>query len=296
MGGEIAGDTSGNLGGNVGEDFGNSGGNGGGNNGDHSGDYNRGHSGNHNGGAVDVMFDDGFDAVFDDAAPDPQAQQAASSQDADPLAPLATVLAGCIADYHRRRRTLFEWLHPQRLAAFAYAPLLPALGERRTAQLAETWLEHHGMQPAPLLSFTDPSFPLTQLPLPDSLCVLRMRALLEHVDEVRSWIDRPRRLRLNQWLGPQLARALLAQRGGLAGSNLPLAAEPTADALAWRGFRLFERDCGWGADHPMRLVQFALSNDSALAAPLDPAEHAKVSPASDTLISQLPELFAARSC
>ncbi|MFM0733732.1 type III secretion protein HrpB4 [Paraburkholderia sediminicola] len=285
MGGEIAGDTNGNLGGNlggnVGEDFGNSG--------DRNGDHN-------SGGAVDGMFDDAFDAVFDDAAPDPQAPQAASSQDADPLAPLATMLAGCIADYHRRRRTLFEWLHPQRLAAFAYASLLPALDERRTAQLAETWLEHLGVRPAPLLSFTDPSFPLTQLPLPDSLCVLRMRALLEHVDEVRSWIDRPRRLLLNQWLGPQLARALLAQRGGLAGGNLPLAAEPTADALAWRGFRLFERDCGWGADHPMRLAQFALSNDSALAAPLEAAEHAKVSSASDTLISQLPELFAARSC
>lgn len=280
MGGEIAGDTSGNLGGNVGEDFGNNGGN----------------SGGHNGAAVGGMLGDEFDAVFDDAAPGPESHYAAPSQDSDPLAPLATVLAGCIADYHRRRRTLFEWLHPQRLAAFAYAPLLPALDERRTAQLAETWLESLGVQPAPLLSFTDPSFPLTQLPLPDSLCVLRMRALLEHVDEVRSWIDRPRRLLLNQWLGPQLARALLVQRGGLAGSNLPLAAEPTADVLAWRGFRLFERDCGWGADHPMRLVQFALSNDSAFAAPLPPAEDAKVSPASDTLISQLPELFAARSC
>lgn len=277
MGGEIAGDTSGNLGGNVGEDFDNIG-------------------GNNGGGAADGMFDDAFDAGFDDAAPDPQAQHTAPFQDSDPLAPLATILAGCIADYHRRRRTLFEWLHPQRLAAFAYASLLPALDARRTAQLAETWLERLGVPPAPLLSFSDPSFPLTQLPLPDSLCVLRMRALLEHVDEVRSWIDRPRRLLLNQWLGPQLARALLAQRGGLAGSNLPLAAEPTADALAWRGFRLFERDCGWGADHPMWLVQFALSNDSALAAPLEPAEHAKVSPASDTLISQLPELFAARSC
>lgn len=249
---------------------------------------------------------DEFGDVFNEAAPPVQAP----SQEDDPLAQFATMLAGSVAIYQRRRRTLFEWLHPQRRGELAFAPLLPSLDERRAAQLAEVWLESRGVRHAPLLSFTDPSFPLTDLSLPDTLCVLRLRALLDHVDEVRSWIDRPRRQLLNQWLGADFARALVAQRGALAnagggkggiggigaGGGAPLPAEPSADGLAWRGFRLFERDCSWGADHPMQIVQFALSNEIALAAPLAAAEREKVSPASLTLITQLPELFAARTC
>jgi hypothetical protein len=248
---------------------------------------------------------DDFGDVFNDAAP----QQESPPQEDDPLTPLVTALAARIAEYRRRRRSLFAWIHPQRLDAFAYAPLLPALDERRAAELAELWLASLGVQPAPLLSFTDPSFPLIELPLTDSLRVLRMRALLEHVDEVRSWIDRPRRQLLQQWLGPEMARALVARNGALAGvastgigggggsgGNLPLPAEPSADELAWRGFRLFERDCSWGADHPMQLAQFALPDETALGAPLEPAEREKVSLAGLTLIAQLSDFFAARSC
>ena len=186
-------------------------------------------------------------------------------------------------------------MDPQRIAAFAYAACLPALDERRSGQLAEVFLGSAGLPPAPLLLFGEESAALLRLPLRDCLSVFRLRALLEHVDELRSWIDRPRRMLLNEWLGPDLLRMLLAQRGGFTGGNLPLDGQPSAQALAWHGFRLFERECGWAADHPMMLVQFALPDDCSLLPPDEVPGQATVSNASRTLVSQLPELFPALS-
>ena len=180
-------------------------------------------------------LDDDFDAAMDEAA---QYSNRDEPPQVDPLAALSQALATSVAHYHRRRRTLFEWMDPQRIAAFAYAACLPALDERRSGQLAEVFLGSAGLPPAPLLLFGEESAALLRLPLRDCLSVFRLRALLEHVHELRSWIDRPRRMLLNEWLGPDLLRMLLAQRGGFTGGNLPLDGQPSAQALAWHGFRL----------------------------------------------------------
>lgn len=237
-------------------------------------------------------LDDDFDAAMDEAA---QYSNPDEPPQVDPMAALSQALATSVAHYHRRRRTLFEWMDPQRIAAFPYAACLPKLDERRSGQLAEAFLGSAGSPPAPLLSFGEESATLLRLLLQDCLSVFRLRALLEHADELRSWIDRPRRMLLNEWLGPDLLRMLLAQRSGFTGGNLPLDGQPSAQTLAWRGFRLFERECGWAADHPMMLVQFALPDDCSLLPPDQVPGQATVSNASRTLVSQLPELFPALS-
>ncbi|MFL9874801.1 type III secretion protein HrpB4 [Paraburkholderia megapolitana] len=262
----------------------------------------------------DSVFADDFSAAIDaaeqftQAASDaPQAADVADASDpseasdpapsepaVDPAVKLSRTIAANLAEYHQRRRTLFEWMHPARIASFAYAACLPGLDARRGAQLAEAFLDSVGFTPAPLPAFGDASVALMRLPLADCLKVLRMRVLVEHVYELRLWIDRPRRVLLDEWLGPHLTRMLLAQRGGLTAGQ-PLRGEPSADSLALQGFRLFERDCRWSADHPMMLLQFALPDETAPARLPDTPGHAKVSKTSLTLVSQLADFFPTRS-
>ena len=256
----------------------------------------------------DSVFADDFSAAIDAAeqlTPDAlQASDVAEASDPpdaappettiDPAVQLSRTIAANLAEYHQRRRTLFEWMHPARIASFAYAACLPGLDARRGAQLAEAFLDSVGFTPAPLPAFGDASVALMRLPLADCLKVLRMRVLVEHVYELRLWIDRPRRVLLDEWLGPHLTRMLLAQRGGLTAGQ-PLRGEPSADSLALQGFRLFERDCRWSADHPMMLLQFALPDETAPARLPDTPGHAKVSKTSLTLVSQLADFFPTRS-
>ncbi|MEQ5842578.1 hypothetical protein N0A02_24310 [Paraburkholderia acidicola] len=262
----------------------------------------------------DSVFADDFSAAIDaaeqftldasDALDAPQASDVADASNAsdavppetpvDPAVKLSRAIAANLAEYHERRRTLFEWMHPARVASFAYAACLPGLDARRGAQLAEAFLDSVGFAPAPLLAFGEASVALMRLPLEDCLKIFRMRVLVEHVYELRLWIDRPRRVLLDEWLGPHLTRMLLAQRGGLTAGQ-PLRGEPSADSLALQGFRLFERDCRWSADHPMMLLQFALPDETAPARLPDTPGHAKVSKASLTLVSQLADFFPTRS-
>lgn len=265
-------------------------------------------------------FADDFGAALDEAAqyvpdaPDGAAAQPADAdgqhndtdidpdvepdvEDDDPLAGLKHALAANVVDYHQRRRTLFDWMHPARVAALPYAALLhAAVGARgsRGARLAEAFLASLGAASAGLSAFGDDSARLVRLPVPDCLSLFRMRALVEHVYELRLWIDRPRRALLDEWLGPHLTRMLLAQRGSLTAGR-PLDGDTSGDALAWRGFRLFERDCGWDVRHPMMLLQFALPDEIAPARLAAASGRAKVSNAGLTLVSQLPDLFPTRS-
>ncbi|MGH8778294.1 type III secretion protein HrpB4 [Paraburkholderia sp.] len=256
-------------------------------------------------------FADDFSAAFDEAAqyvPDAGAAQPAlvdesrGEQDSEPdsadasgpFAGLAHTLAANVADYHQHRRTLFDWMHPVRVAALPYASLLPAASGPRGARVAEAFLASVGVASAGLPAFGDDSAMLIRLPVPDCLSVFRMRALVEHVYELRLWIDRPRRALLDEWLGPHLTRMLLAQRGSLTAGR-ELDGDTSADALAWRGFRMFERDCGWDARHPMTLLRFALPDEIAPARLAAATGRAKVSNASRTLVSQLPDLFPTRS-
>lgn len=259
----------------------------------------------------DSVFADDFSAAIDaaeqltpDASDALQASDVAEASDPpdaappettiDPAVQLSRTIAANLAEYHQRRRTLFEWMHPARVASFAYAACLPGLDTRRGAQLAEAYLDSVGFAPAPLLAFGEASVALMRLPLADCLKVFRMRVLVEHVYELRLWIDRPRRVLLDEWLGPHLTRMLLAQRGGLTAGQ-PLRGEPSADSLALQGFRLFERDCRWSADHPMMLLQFALPDETAPARLPDTPGHAKVSKTSLMLVSQLADFFPTRS-
>lgn len=260
----------------------------------------------------DGEFADDFGAALDEAAqyvpdaPDSDAAQPADAGESDfdtdidpeveddPLAGLKHTLAANVVDYHQRRRTLFDWMHPARVATLPYAALLHAAVGTRGARLAEAFLASIGAAAAGLSAFDDDSARLVRLPVPDCLSLFRMRALVEHVYELRLWIDRPRRALLDEWLGPHLTRMLLAQRGSLTAGR-PLDGETSGDALAWRGFRLFERDCGWDVQHPMMLLQFALPDEIAPARLAAVSGRAKVSNAGLTLVSQLPDLFPTRS-
>jgi Bacterial type III secretion protein (HrpB4) len=209
-----------------------------------------------------------------------------------------------LIQYHAHRRTLFAWIHAERLAGISAANHLPDLREGQPADLAEAFLDAVGMPPAPLDSFVCAGAELALLPVPDCLRVFRLRALFDY-DVVRSWIDKPRRTHLHDWVGPHGARLLQAQRRNLGGreSAVDLFAEAavlgpeSAATLAWRGFRLFARDCGWPACGPFSLIPLALPESVTRAcSPQDdaivrqPALSADRCP-SMSIVSQLPQLF-----
>lgn len=178
----------------------------------------------------------------------------------------AAVLAARLAAHYRARRTLFDWMHPARLAALPYAARLRGLDGARIATLAEAFLADAGFTVPAVERFEPADAALALLPSPAVLAVFRLRALLDHAVEVQGWIDRPRRAVLVSWVGADGARLLLTRRQAF-GAESSLAARlvhPPAldmqagDALAWRGLRLFERECGWGADAPSAMLQLAL--------------------------------------
>ncbi|NIF54059.1 type III secretion protein HrpB4 [Burkholderia sp. Ax-1724] len=236
-----------------------------------------------------------------DAPPDAAATEAGAA-DARPTvsedaaaSDTPAVLAARLVEHHRRRRALFDWMHPQRLAAVPYADCLRGRSARETGALAEAWLAAAGM-PAPALAlFGAPGAALALLPPAECLSVFRLRALLDRIDEVRAWIDRPRRNLLGEWIGARGVKLLLGPHRALAAGITPLArrAPLTAadgDALAWLGFRLFERECNWTPDGPLALMQLALPALAEYAAPRSLAVMPDGRP-SRSIVAQLPNLF-----
>jgi Bacterial type III secretion protein (HrpB4) len=215
-------------------------------------------------------------------------------------------VAARLTEHHRHRRTLFEWMHPLRLAGLPYANRLRGAGAAEKAALAEAFLDQLGMPAPPLASFNAPGAALAVLPARECITVLRLRALIERAEEVRSWIDRARRQRLIDWIGPRGVQLLLGQRRALSGDSALASAAPRApratratratlgaadaDALAWLGFRLFERECGWGQDGPLAIVQLAMPAEAASASPSAVPAARGWNP-SLSIVSQLPDLF-----
>ncbi|HWX12269.1 MAG TPA: type III secretion protein HrpB4 [Trinickia sp.] len=205
-------------------------------------------------------------------------------------------LAARLIEYSRRRRSLFDWMHPSRLARLPYADRVRGSEGAGAAKLAEAFLDETGMPVPPLSAFSAPGAALALLPMRDCLAVFRLRALLDYADEVHSWIDRPRRSLLTGWIGPHGARLLLARKRELTGDPARAAQRRerldsgSSDGLAWRGLRLFERECDWPSDGPLALAQLALPDESASGPPASPLGKAGWNP-SLSIVSQLPDLF-----
>ncbi len=250
-----------------------------------------------------------------------------ASSDMSMSIPAATpgAMSNRLLVYARRRRTLLEWMHPTHLAT---SPLLSSvaavraempLDDPRQAALAEAFLNASAMPAAPLADVSVPNANLLMVSITDGLAVCRLRVLLDHAAIFRSWIDKPRRRLLTDWVGKALAQMLLTQprrwqalfeqlSDGMVLADAASSSSPstralieaplseTADALAWCGFRLLEHDCGWHPSSPAALLRFALPAASSLSSysfpwtqPL-PAARAATS-LSAVLLSQLPDFF-----
>ncbi|MBN3825130.1 hypothetical protein G3O00_16100 [Burkholderia sp. Ac-20384] len=208
-------------------------------------------------------------------------------------------IAARILEHHRCRRKLFEWMHPERLSAIPYAKHLQGRSMGEAAALADAWLVDAGLPVPPLASFVGPAAALAVLPVADCLSLFRLRALLDRVDDVRTWIDRPRRQVLDGWIGSHGRRLLIGPQRLLVAGVTPLGRRPTlstvdGDALAWSGFRLFERECGWAPDGPLALLQLAMPVLPESAAQQLLSVMPDGSP-SWSILAQLPVLFPERS-
>ena len=207
----------------------------------------------------------------------------------------SAAVAARVIEHYRCRRTLFEWMHPLRLAGVPYGDCVQRAGPAEAAALAEAYLEAAGMRVPPMSSFSAPGAALTLLPMHECLALFRLRALLDHSDELHSWIDRPRRERLNEWVGLRGARLLFARRRDLGVDAMtPVSRSPLgsadADSLARLGYRHFERECGWEPNGPLALAQFAMPADAEHASPLAQPSAWGWNP-SLWIVSQLPGSF-----
>jgi hypothetical protein len=217
-------------------------------------------------------------------------------------------VAARLIGYRRHRHSLFDWMHPLRRARVPFADRVQGSDGPHAAALADAFLDDSGVPAPSWQTFSAPGVELIQMPMRICVAAFRLRALFEHTDEIRSWIDRPRRAQLNDWVGPQGTRLLLSRPRDLGGGNAasPAHAVPlgpaAADALAWRGLRLFARECGWPAAGPLAIAQFALPDEM----PEEMREEARGSAAGATpaaafavdewnpslsIVSQLPDLF-----
>ncbi|MBR8302495.1 hypothetical protein KDW49_17465 [Burkholderia dolosa] len=238
------------------------------------------------------------------------AYDAAADRVAAPNGDTPAAVAARLAAYHRRRRTLFDWMHPACVARVPCADRLRACSPAQAEALADALLDEWGMPVPPLAAFNAPETALALLPAHDCLTVFRLRALVEHAEPLRAWIDRPRRDKLTGWIGPRGVKLLFARGRELAGDARSLAARAhdaasvmqvpldaaDGDALAWLGFRLFERDCRWAPDGPLAIMRWAMparDDDAALPSasfPLSLPSSEGSSP-SLSIVSQLPDLF-----
>ncbi|WP_244130444.1 type III secretion protein HrpB4 [Burkholderia latens] len=238
------------------------------------------------------------------------AYDAAADSVAAPNSGTPAAVAARLAAYHRRRRTLFDWMHPAYLARVPWADRLGACGPAQAESLADALLDEWGMPVPPLAAFNAPETALALLPAHDCLTVFRLRALVEQAEPLRAWIDRPRREKLTGWIGARGVNLLFARGRELAGDARPLATRAChaasvmqvpldaadGDALAWLGFRLFGRDCRWAPDGPLAIMRLAMpvrDDERALPPPSPPLSlpPSEGSSPSLSIVSQLPDLF-----
>lgn len=238
------------------------------------------------------------------------ADDATADSVAAPNGETPATVAARLAAYHQRRRTLFDWMHPARLARVPCADRLGACGPAQAEALADALLDEWGMPVPPLAVFNAPEAALALLPAHDCLTVFRLRALVEQVEPLRTWIDRPRREKLTAWIGARGVNLLFARGRELAGEARSLAARARTaasvmqvpldaadgDVLAWLGFRLFERDCRWAPGGPLAIMRWAMpARDDEGALPslsLPPSlPSSEGSSPSLSIVSQLPDLF-----
>lgn len=218
----------------------------------------------------------------------------------------ARVIAARLARYRHRRRTLLDWMHPLRRERLWRTAGVPGgvdrsrtrSEDRSNEALAEAVLADAGVPVPPLACFVSPGAALALIEPLHAQRIWRLRALCEHADEIRAWIDRPRRALLAQWLGESGARVLLSMPRDLQGdlyrdlhpeAALDAGAPDIADTLAARGFERLARECG----EAFALMRFALPNDALQAAwpALDDASTPRTTIA-DALAARLPELLA----
>ncbi|WP_235356124.1 type III secretion protein HrpB4 [Burkholderia cenocepacia] len=238
------------------------------------------------------------------------AYDAAADRVAAPHGETPAAVAARLAAYHRRRRTLFDWMHPAWLARVPGADRIGACSPAQAEALADALLDEWGMPVPPLAAFNAPETALALLPAHDCLTVFRLRALVEQAEPLRAWIDRPRREKLTGWIGARGVNLLFARGRELAGDARSLAARAhhaaavmqvpldaaDGDDLAWLGFRLFARDRRWAPGGPlaiMRLAMPARDDGGPLPFPSLPPSlpSSEGSSPSLSIVSQLPDLF-----
>ncbi|WP_321816623.1 MULTISPECIES: type III secretion protein HrpB4 [unclassified Paraburkholderia] len=217
----------------------------------------------------------------------------------------ARVIAARLARYRHRRRTLLDWMHPLRRERLWRTAGVPGgvdrsrtrsedrSNDRSNEALAEAVLADAGVPVPPLACFASPGAALALINPLDAQRIWRLRVLCEHADEIRAWIDRPRRALLAQWLGESGVRVLLSMPRDLhrdlhREAALDAGAPDIADTLAARGFERLARECG----EAFALMRFALPNDALQAAwpELDDASTPRTTIA-DALAARLPELL-----
>lgn len=189
-----------------------------------------------------------------------------------PFVDAARRLARLLVGYERNVRTAVDWVHPSWLDTLL-PPGVPELAvdapDRELLSLA--LVARLGVVEPPLESFSmGPAADLGAWTKDDALLVLKVRALLFRRGELRSWIDRPSRARVSEWLGEDATQLVLALqrlpdapkieqvvRAGLAQELAVLSAE----RLAWEGWCLFSSDGSWTEAGPSSLLRLALPRE-----------------------------------
>lgn len=190
----------------------------------------------------------------------------------DGQANVARRLAILLRRYERSLRSLIDWIDPSWLARLVppdVAQLAVDTAERERLSLAVA--DRLGVSTPPLSSFSAKANDLLGvLDVREVLDVWRIRALLFRRAELRSWIDRPSRERVNQWVGadatffvralqvmPEAPKVERFTRNG----NAPELAALTAAQLAWEGWNLFACDERTNERGPSSLLRLALPRE-----------------------------------
>jgi type III secretion system HrpB4-like protein len=190
----------------------------------------------------------------------------------DGQAHVARRLAILLRRYERNLRSLIDWIDPSWLAGLVPPGVLElAVDTVEREQLSLAVAERLGVSAPPLSSFSAKANELLGvLEVREVLDLWRIRALLFRRAELRSWIDRPSRERVSQWVGHDatfFVRALQVmpdapkvERFTRTG-NAPELAALTASRLAWEGLNLFACDERTSERGPLWLLRFALPRE-----------------------------------
>jgi type III secretion system HrpB4-like protein len=190
----------------------------------------------------------------------------------DGQANVARRLAVLLRRYERNLRSLIDWIDPSWLAGLVPSGAVElAVDTAEREQLSLAVAERLGVSAPPLSSFdTKASDGLGMLEVQEVLDLCRIRALLFRRAELRSWIDRPSRERVSQWVGHDatfFVRALQVMPDAPKVERLtrtghaPELAALTASQLAWEGWTLFACDDRTNERGPSWLLRFALPRE-----------------------------------